>query len=363
VGAAESVVDTIGSERLAGLQRAAFEPMLAEALKEVAPELCQRLLALVAMNPEISKQQIDEVLEALSRRLEVPGSEHVRDEQLERLHERITEAARRLKVTPLDGVAIGTLHTRSVDAFSDRFFGAANIVAVHVPLMVFAYLIAKATATFPLASSPLDELAEGKPVVVPLQLYRLGLRWLTQLVFAVVVDRNPIGQPPYSPPRGWPFWPVALAWVDGIEFFCVAHEYGHLLHGQGEQATDELKAAGLLDGESTDDPITSELAADRFGLAASWVASDRAAGDRSQLGPIVGDHHLEAFGPLVFLWFLERVESVGHVMHGEGHPLAGDRLAQAERMFPSDEAAAMWVVMKRRLEAAWSIASRAAVPT
>lgn len=339
-----------GSRRLAGLQRSAFEPSLATALEENLPILRRRMLALVGTEEAFVKRlgkELDEILADLGRGLERPDTEHIRNERLDEIHRRVAEAASCLGVTPLDDVVIGTLHKRSIDAFSNSFFGAANIIAVHAPLMVFAYLIAKAAATFPLAHSPFDDEGRDRPSI-PVAYYQLGLRWLTQLVHATVIDRDPIGAPSYVPPRNWPFWHLALAWLDGIEFFCVAHEYGHLLHDQGSM--EQLRAADLLlEGEVIEDPITSELAADRFGFAAVWQGCAPDGGVR-----------LGAFGPLVFLWFLAQLETVGHVMHGEGHPSATLRLARAEEMFPSADEAAVWAVMKKRLNGAWSISARAA---
>jgi hypothetical protein len=341
---------SLGSQRLASLQRAAFDPSLVDAAREELPRLRRRMLALAGNEKELTERlgaELDEIFGDLVRGLEQPEGDHVRNERLEELQRGVADAASRLGLAPLEGVVIGPLHKRSVDAFSNSFFGAANIVALHVPLMVFAYLVAKATATFALARSPLDDDVPGQPSI-PIPLYQLGLRWLTQLVHAVAVDGDPIGAPAYVPPRTWPFWQLALTWLDGIEFFSVAHEYGHLVHDR--DPPEQLQSLNLLrESESLADPLTREIAADRFGLMAIW-----------KVGADESGTWLGAFGPLVFLWFLAQLESVGHIMHGEDHPAATARLTQAEDLLPSTDEAAIWKIMKERLNQAWSIAAKAA---
>jgi hypothetical protein len=344
-GRAAEVSENVGSRWLAGLQRRAIDPALTEAAAAVLPALRQHLRAIAGVNEE-SEALVNEVLGELAEGFASPEDEHRRNERLDALSDLVGKAAGGLGVTPLDDVTVGVLHTRTVDAFSATLFGEANIIGVHIPLMIFAYLIAKATATFALVDSPFD--SDGAEPRIPEKEYRLGLRWLTQLVHSVAVDNDPIGIHPYAPPPTWPFWPVVVAWTDGIEIFILAHEYAHLLHAR--DSIEELRRLGLLGrDESLDDLVTSELAADRFALKVTWQVKESAA-----------HAYQAAFGPLTFLWFLARLETeAGRPLRGPNHPGAADRLAHAEKMFPSSEDAAIWGVMKRRLDAAWSIAARA----
>lgn len=163
-----------------------------------------------------------------------------------------------------------------------------------------------------------------------------------------MIEKNPIGVHPYAPPRDWRFWNIVAAWTDGIELFILAHEYGHLIHARDSASV--LRDHDLLhENDSIEDPVTSELAADRFALKVVW-----------RIHGIARQPWLAAFGPLVFLWFLARLEAEAeHLLRGPNHPTAPARLLHAEDMVSEPEDSAIWAVMKRRLDAAWSIAGRA----
>lgn len=136
------------------------------------PKLRKHLKAIAGANQQLEAlvdAEVEDSIDELQRRFEAASDEHTRDERLDNLTELVATAVQHLGVRPLDNVTVGTLESRSVDAFSDPFFGEANIIGVNIPVMIFAYLVAKATATFPLAESPFNSDAQGLQVSSRLQ--------------------------------------------------------------------------------------------------------------------------------------------------------------------------------------------------
>lgn len=235
-------------------------------------------------------------------------------ELLERFVRRVERASRRMGVAPLPGVAIGSLPSADLSPLSSHVHGSSAMIAVPIGTMLFANLLAKAVV--PLVCRVVDNengklhVALGEPAR---RHTKDALRRFRELMAAVGLHGNPGKAPRYIPSPGWRWWSTASAFRDAMEFFCVAHEYAHLLQAHGRfrlEAPAEVPAEEI----ATQMPLAEELACDAFAMRA-------AVEDRGEPLP------LRIAGPVAMMKVFALLQRDGHLSVGDRHPRASDRLA------------------------------------
>lgn len=233
---------------------------------------------------------------------------------LETLMGRVERATRRMGVVPLPGVAIGAVLSPDLSPLSSHVHGSSAMVAVPVGTMVFANLLAKALVPLVCrvigSENDMLELGLGESSGSHT---KDALRRFAELMAALALHGNPGNAPRYMPSPGWRWWSTVGAFRDAIEFFCVAHEYGHLLHAHErfrllapDDADAETVAANM--------PLAEELVCDAFAIRAALK-------DKGEPLP------LRLAGPIAMMRVFDLLQCDGHMPVGSGHPAASERLA------------------------------------
>jgi hypothetical protein len=162
---------------------------------------------------------------------------------------------------------------------------------------------------------------------------------MAELIVAHVSNCD-VASVPTNTPSGWPYWPLAHSWASALEVFVVAHEYGHLLHGQedpGRHLTPNIQWQGLNE-------IDAEGLADRLAARMIWVDATEETTDWAHIAP------------LAYFWFLARLEDLRATPSRGTHPSFLARLGSIEREVQTRQLAGHWADCRRRLEDAWPIA-------
>lgn len=233
---------------------------------------------------------------------DAPNQDVASYEILQRLVERINKACLRAGWEPLSGPVVGTLARPDVNAFCAAFFGSTALIVLHSSVLVFAQLLAKCVVPAICArTSEHSVVLGGDPDEK--QFRRAACR-LAQLISAIQSQKGPSSAPPYTPAPTWLFWSIVQCFVESIEMFVVAHEYGHLMVSHGKHP--------FGDGEIS--PKSEELCADFFAMSVAILDQH------------IAHPEIRVIAPLVMFKVFSLMERDGVVVAPTSHPLNSQRL-------------------------------------
>jgi hypothetical protein len=181
----------------------------------------------------------------------------------------VEQAAARLGYEVPEAVTFGLLPTGRVNGLACAVPAGGLIVAIDDGLFNFLYSLAKAIATFcdvTVTDSSMDISWVDEDIARVVRMNEeANRRWLEALVATLVYGYpNVAPQRPLLDNRAY----LVSMLVTSVEFFLVAHEFGHLILGHYERndATSKWRLSSGAEVEEINPEMEEELDADRLGL-------------------------------------------------------------------------------------------------